>query len=803
MAGRWRRAVLGAALAAWSLAGAPAFAQVGWSTPNDISAVWRETISREAPHVAADAAGNAIAVWRRLVDPTTAAVEWSRYDAATRTWSPARLLADPATFPGSSDPLIAMRPNGDAVVTWASGSNAIATVRHLAATAAWDAPRRTITPGLFVAQALAMNTSGLGLLLWSESDATGARAIRAQRFALATDTWGAARSPYGSLYADTPAVAVNASGDAVASWAGGGGTQVARNDAATDTWTASTTALAGSQVFVAAPVVLNDAGDAAVATDIQGAPYVARSAHGGSWTSAERLDAFTYTNAQAPGLAIDASGNVIAAWAHQFLDSPINIRVARFEAAGATWSTPAELSTAGDGFEAPVLGVDAAGNVFATWSARRPGGARLQVARWLAASRGWVASPDLTPTVFHSFGLRRAMAVDGRGGAVVVWCASNEPFVSVGGIAWDPTPPAPAIVGLASSTTTLTLNLYAGVASEPGLAVSTFEYSLDDGASWLARSPAGPSSPLTIGGLTDGVTYTLRVRSVNTAGPGAASVPLRVRSGTSTAPTGLRVAARSGTSMTFAWLAPDAGVLPDAYILEGGIAGTLQALASLPTGGAATQFTLAVPPGRFFVRIVPMSATSLGAGPSSSAVTIVTDGSAPPSMPEDVLGSLGGGSVAVSWRQALEQGALTATSLFLSGRALQSVTLPPVESVVGGRPVSAGVGVAVAAVNAAGASPYTSSVAIDFLPCAAPLAPRAFSASTQGGVVYLGWLPPSTGDAVLSYAVSVSGSFNGGFPATTRTLAVPAPSGTYSVRVASVGLCGTSAFTSAHTVVVP
>ena len=111
----------------------------------------------------------------------------------------------------------------------------------------------------------------------------------------------------------------------------------------------------------------------------------------------------------------------------------------------------------------------------------------------------------------------------------------------------------------------------------------------------------------------------------------------------------------------------------------------------------------------------------------------------------------------------------------------------------------------VSALNGSAASAPSTPVTLTFPgTCAAtPNAPSGFSASTQGGSVFLDWLPPTTGEAVTSYVVSVSGAFTGTLPMTARTLATAVPPGSYTVRVASVGLCGTSAFTAPQTVVVP
>lgn len=55
-----------------------------------------------------------------------------------------------------------------------------------------------------------------------------------------------------------------------------------------------------------------------------------------------------------------------------------------------------------------------------------------------------------------------------------------------------------------------------------GSAITNYSYSTD-GTNYIALSPAQTTSPLTISGLTNGVSYTVRIRAINAAGFSAAS----------------------------------------------------------------------------------------------------------------------------------------------------------------------------------------------------------------------------------------------------------------------------------------
>ena len=53
-----------------------------------------------------------------------------------------------------------------------------------------------------------------------------------------------------------------------------------------------------------------------------------------------------------------------------------------------------------------------------------------------------------------------------------------------------------------------------------GQAITNYEYSLDNGATWIAASPSTTTSPLTITGLTTGSTHQVRIRAINGISPG-------------------------------------------------------------------------------------------------------------------------------------------------------------------------------------------------------------------------------------------------------------------------------------------
>jgi titin len=83
-------------------------------------------------------------------------------------------------------------------------------------------------------------------------------------------------------------------------------------------------------------------------------------------------------------------------------------------------------------------------------------------------------------------------------------------------------------------------------AAANGLPVSNYQYSINDGASWIALNPADSSSPVAITGLSNTVTYQLRLRAINAAGNGSPSGAVWVRPGTPTTPRNVEVTPTSG-----------------------------------------------------------------------------------------------------------------------------------------------------------------------------------------------------------------------------------------------------------------
>lgn len=172
------------------------------------------------PKVAVDATGNAVAVWREDTMPSRIAS--NRFNVGAGAWGMAVLIdtgASTATMPD-----VAMDGAGNAFAAWRQGDDAMVN-RFNAGTATWGAPALIETnnmgPEGVNDVVIAADTVGNAIVVWDQFDGIQ-RNIFANRYAVATDTWGPAAviETDNAGPARSPRIANNPStGSALAVWA--------------------------------------------------------------------------------------------------------------------------------------------------------------------------------------------------------------------------------------------------------------------------------------------------------------------------------------------------------------------------------------------------------------------------------------------------------------------------------------------------------------------------------------------------------------------------------------------------------
>ncbi len=266
-------------------------------------------------------------------------------------------------------------------------------------------------------------------------------------------------------------------------------------------------------------------------------------------------------------------------------------------------------------------------------------------------------------------------------------------------------------------------------------------------------------------------------------------------------PSNLRVNSVIGNLVQLRW-DPPVGVAPPQYIVEGGITPGVP-LASFGTGSGAPIFTFAAPSGVFWVRV--RAGEVGGQSLPTAAVPLIVGVPVAPSAPAHFTATVAGSALNVSWRNTFGGGAPDTVVVDVTGSAAGTLPLGTSGAVNVGVVPGGSYTLSLRAVNGGGVSPSSNAVSIT-VPTAcsgAPNPPVNFLFYRAGGAVSMLWDPPATGSAPLGYTIEVTGSVNAALPFAGRVLTVPAPPGTYTVRVRADNACGASAFTAAQTVVVP
>jgi DNA-binding beta-propeller fold protein YncE len=267
-------------------------------------------------------------------------------------------------------------------------------------------------------------------------------------------------------------------------------------------------------------------------------------------------------------------------------------------------------------------------------------------------------------------------------------------------------------------------------------------------------------------------------------------------------PTDLMVKSMAGVNATFQWRPPASGAAPTDYLLEGGLAPG-ETLATIPIGSSNTVFTLAAPPGSYYIRMRSVSGSRRSE--PSNEVPLHIGTAVRPSAPEGLTALVNGTSLSLTWRNTFRGGRPEAALLDVAGAATTTLPLGAAESFSYPSVPPGTYTFSIRASNAAGASPSSNAVTLTFPgPCTgAPAPPANFLAYRSGSTIVLTWDPAPAGPATTGYAVSVTGSLTGTFAVTTRTISGTVGRGSYALSVAGTNACGQGPATPAQVVVVP
>ena len=440
-------------------------------------------------------------------------------------------------------------------------------------------------------------------------------------------------------------------------------------------------------------------------------------------------------------------------------------RVAAVNAAGAGAPTAPGMAVPFTLPSAPLVGAVEPGDGALRVQVTQPsnGGSAILHYEYQLGSSGTWTSTGTTDTSFTIAGLTNGVAATLRVRAVNVagaGSASAERTSTPRSV-----PGAPAIATVALDTGAIDVDFSVG--SDGGSAITDYQYSLDGGTTWISRSPASATSPLSISGLVGGRTYQVALRAVNAAGPGAPSnVSTVVAKGTPDAPRSVEVTS-SDRTLTVSFDPPANGGSPITnydYSIDDGATWQPRLPVSVSSPiviGGLTNGTAH--------RVRLRAVNAVGAGDSSSGVT-ATPRTAPgaPRIDADTIVGVDG-TLEVVFSAPSSDGGSSVTSYEYStdaGRTWRrrdtgSTGSPLVithESGDGTTPLEGGevYPVELRAVN--GAGPGAASAVANGITTNAPDAPRVTSTRVFDGAALVELdLPANGGSEITAYQYRVDG----------------------------------------------
>lgn len=307
---------LGLAVAAAMLtAAAPASAAQQWLSPQTVSQPGQDASHQQ---VTFDQGGDAVAVWQSTgVQTTIMAAERS----AGGVFSAPQTLSDPSAY--SMSPDVASDTQGDAVAVWlhSDGVNMRVQAAYRPAGGSFGAPQTLSAVGYEARQPrVAMNGSGNAVIVWSL-----ASGLTEKLQAASAGPGGTFGEPVDltvfTTVASVPQVALDAHGDAIAVWDGWDGSNIRIEDAVRPAGTVfgSPRFLSQSGYNADTPqVAFDSAGDALAVWRFDGSPASTVQADyrpaGGEFDAAQTVSAPSSQPAQAPQVAFDGQSDGVVAW---------------------------------------------------------------------------------------------------------------------------------------------------------------------------------------------------------------------------------------------------------------------------------------------------------------------------------------------------------------------------------------------------------------------------------------------------------------------------------------------------------
>jgi hypothetical protein len=489
-----------------ALAPGNALAAPTWLAPENVSA---PGYNGEESQVGVDGAGDTFAVWVRF-DGSNEIVQAAERPAGG-AWGPAVNLSAPGQ--DAEAPRLAVDAAGDAVAVWKryDGTDEIVEAASMTAGGSWGAPVPLSAPGEGAdSPGVAIDPAGDAVAVWRRYDGTDEIIQASTRPA-----GGVWQSPVGISEAGEnayrPQVAIDAAGEAVAVWQRTDGVHLivqAASRAAGGPWGPAVDLSAAGEDSVEAQIAVDPAGDAIAVWESYVAPneviQAAERPAGGAWQLPVDLSEST-KEASLPAVAIDPAGDAVAVW--EVLEGGSYVVQAADLMAGRAWQAPVDLSTPGHDSEEARAAIDPAGNAVAIW-AYFDGTHYVVQSSTQNAGSTWQPAVELSAPGEDAF--EPEVAVDPDGDAVASWSRSDGTSAIVQAAGYDAAGPQLRSLSIPASGT---------AGAQLSFSVSPFDIWSGLGATeWSFGDGAGAAGTSVTHTFNAPGTYTVKVTGIDAVG---------------------------------------------------------------------------------------------------------------------------------------------------------------------------------------------------------------------------------------------------------------------------------------------
>ena len=465
----------------------------------------------------------------------------------------------------------------------------------------------------------------------------------------------------------------------------------------------------------------------------------------------------------------------------------------------ATTVTPKTTSSA----PSNVVAIEDDGQVSLSFTAPATGGSSITNYEYKIGNGSWVTpspavtnSPlvvtGLTNGTFYSFKIRAINSVGASAESAAVTATPRT------------TPDAPTSLVATPGDEQVSI-AFDVPAFNGGSSISNYEYKIDSGA-WMAVSPSSTATTIVVTGLTNGTSYSFKVRAVNVAGGGAGSGSENsTPSTTPDAPTGL-IATSQNSQLSIAFSAP---------VFDGG-----SAITNYQYKVGNGSWVAVNPPSNTTVVVVPGLTNGATysvklravnpAGPGVESVAVSETPLAVPEAPTDVVATPSDGAVTLAFTAAIDGGSpVTNYEYQVDSDAWVTLTPPSTTSpiVISGLSNGTLYGFKVRAANALGSGAESGSVSV--APRTVPSVPTGLTAVAGDARVSLSFTAPATdgGASITNYEYQVdSGAWVTPSPAmavSPMTLTGMTNGSTYNIKIRAVNAAGSGPESDAVSVSLP